>query len=403
MWALRDTIPAGTAPRVVPRPAPREAGRHERILALQRAAGNRATVAALAGRDTARTGGGVLVLQRGGTGLAGEKVSKKYAKTVRGGFDRWAGLSLNERMSMLLEPAIAALAAAGVPRAPGVIDPTRKMTGTAEHAAFNRGLWQVWFNPDFLTGPVTPEEFGRCANTAYHECRHAEQVFRVARKLAGEGKGADVIAAAIQIPLNIAKEAVTRPLKAKEKAEWAEAERWQLNIEVGHDGQSPADLVNARKDQALIDYHQARSMWRAWQKVFDNAPTADPQLRNYFDSELLKPGGAARMKQLTEGLQDRYVRTRELAKQAYLQYAKMPVEEDAWATGGMIERHLNLKPATAEAELDNLDLDERTMTPIAQPGLDNAQPDLGGPELDLSNLSAQEQILLAAMKKAFDG
>ena len=42
----------------------------------------------------------------------------------------------------------------------------------------------------------------------------------------------------------------------------------------------------------------------------------------------------------------------------------MPLEQDAWATGGLVEKYLGLTPSTPDQELDHLDKDERSMIPI---------------------------------------
>lgn len=379
----------------------------EDVLALQQSAGNAAVSRVIGSRDLAlssrardRSRGQIglrwkdpaaplsaPVVQRDGTGLAGKKASKGYAKTISKRKAGWNTLSVLQRISALLDPANAQLAKVGVPAVSGVIDPLGAMHGTAERAAFNRGLWQVWFNPDYLGPNISDEEFGRIANTAYHECRHAEQTFRVARKLAAEGRDAPTIAGMIGIPQRQAQQAVDYPLPRKSKQEWAEAEAWQLNMEVGP-GTVPtpsrADLVNAQKDTALAEYDTARGVWRTWEKLFNNDPAVDPAIKLWYDGEMLKPGGAARLKAAHENARTDYILKRERAKQAFLQYAMMPVEEDAWATGALIEAHLGLNPTTAKDELENLDADERTMVPVVL--------------VALSTGSAKEQQLLSVLK-----
>jgi hypothetical protein len=364
-----------TEPSPSARPSrPRVTG-YETILWLQRTVGNAAVARMIQGP----------VVQRDGTGLAGKKASKTYAKRVAKTRTGWDALTVLKRIDALLEPANEQLAKVGVPRVVGLVDPLGTMRGTADHAAFNRGLWQVWFNPDQLGPGVGEAQFARVANTVYHECRHAEQTFRVARKLATDGLEADEIATAISIPVPTARQAVDDPLPRKSKQEWAEASAWQYNMEVVEGTQSRADLVNARKDTAMAEYDDARTVWRALRKLHDNDPTVSPVLKKWYDDELLKPGGAGRFKHTFDTARSEYIAKRERAKQAYLQYAQMPVEEDAWATGGLIQAHLGLDPSTAQEELANLDAEERTMTPVVL--------------LALGSGSLKEQQLLSAIQQ----
>jgi len=303
-------------------------------------------------------------VQRDKTGLRGKKASKSYAKKVAAAESGWNNLTPLKRIAALLGPANDQLSKAKVPTVMGIIDPLGTMQGTATHASFNRALWQVWFNPAYLGPGITPAQFGRIANTVYHECRHAEQTFRVARKLAAEGRNPTEIAQMISISTEKAKEAADYPLPTKNKKEWEEAEAWQFNMVVVEGTDSRADLVNAQQDAAMQAYGRARAVWRGWKQLYDNDPAVDPILKNLYDGELLKSGGAGRMKKASEISLDDYISKRERAKQAYRQYAMMPVEEDAWATGALIQKHLGLNPSTVEEELANLDSDERTMIPV---------------------------------------
>jgi hypothetical protein len=328
-----------------------------RILELQRAAGNRAVSGIL--------GGGGRTVQRAGTGLAGDKASTRYAKAVKKRKSGWGALDVDQRMAALLEPANAALAAAGVPRIVGLIDPTRKMTGTEDRASFDRVHWQLRFNPDHLLRPLTDEEFGRHAATAYHECRHAEQIFRVARKLAGEKMSPAEIGKKISLPEKIAAMALGNPLFPKEKEEWADAERWQFDVEVeaGPGKISSADAVNGRKEAAGKAYRRARAGWFEFKKVLDNDPKANPAIKKQHEDQLLKPGGREHQQGFAESLKKRYDAAQKELRQAQLQYAAMSTERDAWSTGGAIEERLGLKATKAADALAELDDEPSTTTP----------------------------------------
>jgi len=297
------------------------------------------------------------------TGLADDKVAQQYAKAVVKSKASWAGLDAQRRMEALITPANDALAALGVPKVMPLIDPLGTMAGTANRASFSRGTWTMWFNTDLLGPLADDQDFGRRANTTYHEARHAEQSFRVARRLAGEGKSADVIAKTILIPATIAAAAQAKPLSAKQKDEWSEADAWLFNMQVDADGESRADQVNAVHTKVVKTYNEVRGVYRSIQRGANGAADADPAIVAIIDEQRKKPGGAQRLDELIAHWRDQYVFARERAKQGYLLYAKMPLEQDAWATGGLIEKHLGLPPSTPEQELNNLDADERIMIP----------------------------------------
>lgn len=326
-------------------------------------------------------------IQRDGTGLAGKKSSKNFAKTVTKGKKNWDKLSTQQRITQLLEPANAQLAKVGVPRVTGLVDPLDQMEAD-NHANFVRGNWQVWFNANLLGSGLSDEQFGRLANTVYHECRHAEQTFRVARLMAAEGKSVTTIAQAIGIHQNIAQQAVDKPLNPKNKQEWEEAAAWKFNMEKGPgDTQSPADLVNQQKDDAMAEYAAARGKYRMLEGLFAGDTDIDERLRKQFAQTMQTKEGVAHMEKALKEAKSDYNAARETAKQAYLQYAMMPVEEDAWNTGALIQMHMGLEPSTAKQELDNLDKDEREMLSI---GL-----------VTLSTGSSKEKALAEQMAKLF--
>ena len=78
-------------------------------------------------------------------------------------------------------------------------------------------------------------EIAEIVDTIYHEARHSEQYFRVARTLAGQGKNASQIATQVGIPNIVAAEAVKNPLadSTANAAAIAEAQAWQEFIGKG--------------------------------------------------------------------------------------------------------------------------------------------------------------------------
>lgn len=218
------------------------------LLSLQRSIGNRA-VANLLGRGTSertnspRVGSGVIqrtpevqgsvqrislvgngspTVQRDhlDTGLGKQKSVERYtgkvkarfsgAKNPMGSQKEWSTLNDTARQDKLLKYVNNELKTSNVPKLKGMVqDPT------AAQPSFDFRTWTIKVVGQFdrMDAPY----LRWLAYTVYHEARHAEQHFRIARKLAGEGEDATQIAASTFIPLDIAQAAVKRPLKEQSK------------------------------------------------------------------------------------------------------------------------------------------------------------------------------------------
>ncbi len=102
---------------------------------------------------------------------------------------------------------------------------------------FQPGRWVLGINYELLSpttksstvGGLNQNEVAEIVNTIYHEIRHSEQYFRVARMLSGKGKRTEQIAQQMKIPQSIAELAVKQPLidNSKTKAELQEAKVWE--------------------------------------------------------------------------------------------------------------------------------------------------------------------------------
>jgi hypothetical protein len=218
------------------------------LLNLQRSIGNRA-VANLLGRGTAQqtnspqvgsgtiqrtpdaqgavqrisqVGNGSPTVQRDhlDTGLGKQKSVERYTGKVKARFSgeknpmgskkEWSTLNDTARQDKLLKYVNKELKTSNVPILKGMVqDPT------AAQPSFDFRTWTIKVVGQF---DRTDAPYLRwLAYTVYHEARHAEQHFRIARKLAGEGEDATQIAASTYIPLDIAQAAVKRPLKEQSK------------------------------------------------------------------------------------------------------------------------------------------------------------------------------------------
>jgi hypothetical protein len=91
---------------------------------------------------------------------------------------------------------------------------------------FDRTRWFMRLDPATLESDSLDVYGGAdLADTVYHEARHAEQFFSIARMLAGQGKTASQIVAELTIPADVADEAVAAKLE-KGSTEAIMAEGW---------------------------------------------------------------------------------------------------------------------------------------------------------------------------------
>ncbi|MGX7823909.1 peptidoglycan-binding domain-containing protein [Actinokineospora sp. 24-640] len=120
-------------------------------------------------------------------------------------------MSAEDRVLALESAANDELTAAGVPYVHFQLDPA-----TPPYAQFDFTTWIALIEPTPFepanAEALSQEEQGRIAATVYHEARHAEQWFEIARLLAGlHGFDAVRIANDMQIPASIAQAATANP------------------------------------------------------------------------------------------------------------------------------------------------------------------------------------------------
>jgi hypothetical protein len=138
-----------------------------------------------------------------GRGLAyGEEVQAEV-------IDQWSTFkTAEERRDKLVELVNHRLVAAGVPPVAAVFD-----TGPAGGGHFNDETWSMAISQRRLEAPTVDAAQARLVTeTTYHEARHAEQGFQIARLRAAQGLSARGIATELGIPPRIATLAKGSPL-----------------------------------------------------------------------------------------------------------------------------------------------------------------------------------------------
>ncbi len=354
------------------------------------------------GFETAEAGSAAdnVLLQRAGaiqreeTGIAGGKALSKYVAGVKGMLAEWGKLPATERAAGLGRQANLRLKDAGVPEC--VIDVQDLAIGL--NGNFDFTTWSIVVNKKPLEkDTVTTAELTDMADTMYHEARHCEQWFRIARWLAGtKGKKAKDISTEMGIPENIAKKAVANPLKtssalaskfaskstlAMEKKMLAEAAAWYENIYgTGHDTrnavlnnlQPTGDAyreakkkyddgylaANQKNNESAAQFAALKLTWEKAQVNFDEflakykkdvkdgkAGVGDIAvaafLENLRDAAEINKDAAlqrwetdyAAVKKLTDDLEG----TTDAADKAYKKYTSLTEEADAWKLGGRVQ------------------------------------------------------------------
>ena len=81
----------------------------------------------------------------------------------------------------------------------------------------------VLINPSGLQANATDEEKARVAGAIYHEIRHAEQFYRIARMLAAEGAEKELSALGLRsdVVAQARKNPLPRPQSAPKKGIWS--------------------------------------------------------------------------------------------------------------------------------------------------------------------------------------
>jgi len=167
------------------------------LLNLQRHAGNAAAAR---------------VLQRAPAfGLATPQATNEFAKTAVMWWRKYPGTTLDNFAFIMVEEASRWLEKIGVPAV------ERDDAASTSAAVFHSTSWTISVNvqaighaPNTKIGDLKPEELADFADTFFHEARHAEQRFLMARLAVGKspGKDAKAIASDVAIKESVAGAAI---------------------------------------------------------------------------------------------------------------------------------------------------------------------------------------------------
>ena len=309
-------------------------------------------------------GGAAAVVQRQETGIAAPKAVAGASSEMQALIDdkAWAAMDKGGRARAMVEAASKQLVALGGPRITHLFGQQGVTQGGSEYGAFMPATGMMILNEKpFADNSTRPERIG-AAGTVYHEVRHAEQFYRVARLLAGEGIPAGDIAKRLGLVQGTADLATQHPLakpkdygkqhKSEEKrlrdAEYGEAVAWRGVVDKGDRGKSVYEEVSEKMSAAQIEYGTAHKNLNMAFAAFKQDLIAKKDLDQVV--------GEFRQAWTTY-------------KGMYMAYHMTPVERDAWKVGGGMEHGLGGDPNTMEKELSNLpgNPEQHTFMPTMEP------------------------------------
>lgn len=206
-----DRASPARTPRLVAGPATGRSQALPPIQELQQTIGNRAVVRLLQKKDR---------IQRATeTGLAAPSARGRYSMEM----NSWRNAHVNYNppvpVAVLIDEAVTKaeelLDGLGIPKPQKIFDP--KAPGSLD-GQFRAKEWTLLLNPD-MVGPnqtalelLTNDQLLRVVSVVFHEVRHCEQYYNMARFLAGTGVAAAEIASTLDIPEHVATAAHANPL-----------------------------------------------------------------------------------------------------------------------------------------------------------------------------------------------
>jgi hypothetical protein len=306
---LRSSTPDTEAARAKPH-APPPATAVELARLLQDSVGNAAAARVLA-RDTptvtapAPAPAPPAPTKAGETGIGARPAVARFVAVAKSIEKEWTTLATaDKRAQKLGDAANEELKKAGVEPC------TVKVEAMDSAGALGFRTWTLRIGSNaFAKATVSLAELADAADTIYHEARHAEQWFRMARLRAGAGKKADEIEKELKIPPTVAKAAEGKPLTGT-GIEVTEATAWYESV---------YGSASTHRDTVLTELPKASA---ALTKAVTDKAAVDKD-----------PASTAAAKKAAA---DKVEAARTKRADLYKQYRELPEEADGWVVGGAV-------------------------------------------------------------------
>jgi hypothetical protein len=276
------------------------------ILDLQAAGGNSA-VARLVAREggpvpPSRIPGGALLQRSSAFGLATPRATTEFAQTAVKWWRKYPATTLGDFAVIMVEEASSRLEKIGVP----AVEPDDASTTSV--GVFHSSTWTISLNvekgtghpPTTKIGDLKPEELADFADTFFHEARHAEQRFLMARLAVSKSKGKDAkaIAAAVSIKESVAAAAIKAgPLSSAEKAKAEQLSEFvdkHLGYKMWNNGlrDSASELVESLPSPTPSGVDSITAAWNALAPKVEELRKAVPWAEKRIESLLKLKRGA---------------------------------------------------------------------------------------------------------------
>jgi hypothetical protein len=205
--------------------------------------------------------------------------------------------------------------------------------------------WEPWLielnDATFNKPELDDAKKSEVANTVYHEARHAEQLFNIARLMAGQTKKkkmtAAEIAAATKIKMDVVNAAMKDPIAAKDP----EAAKADANKE---------SIFGAKSAERDAIHAQVKEKTAALLKAEEDYNAVMERCKP-FDEDMTLPQHVAdeMMKEKRKALADQLTAKREYSAATRV-YKQLPEEADAFAVGDQVGELVSALLAAAKIE-----------------------------------------------------
>lgn len=251
----------------------------------------------------------------------------------------WAALTADQRSRRLQDLVDARAAASGFPSPQVAADSLGGPNGVLRFPT-----WQVVVDKKLVNSPaLSDSQAAALGDTLYHETRHAEQWYQIARRQAAEGIAPAEIARRTQMPVAVTKQAATQPIAANDPGR-ACADAMYESVYGSGRGHRNTTLTNLGAqgkavEQAQTDYNAAvadNNAKAAAYKTLQQRPTPTTAA----EAAALSRDRANAHKAWTKAYADVQSKSQTLSAaratytKTYADYRALPEERDAWDAGG---------------------------------------------------------------------
>jgi uncharacterized Zn-binding protein involved in type VI secretion len=247
-----------------------------------------------------------------GKGLATPANEKEFAKDMKTLQKDWPNLTPAQREARMETITNRQLGKSGLPPVKVRDNPS---LSPQTNGQMNFQDWSLDMNPALSASPsLSNAQTEQLGNTLYHESRHAEQWYLIARSEAANGKSGADIAASTSMPLSVTNAAAAHPLGAKDPMH--ACAQTMYNSVYGKGA--------AHRNKTLTDLPKLNA-------AYEKAAATNNQVQS-------NPASTAAQKQAAQAAADHAYKD---AMNGYNQYRTLPEEADAWHAGDSVGKLLH--------------------------------------------------------------